>query len=241
MSDQTIPGVPGPPEEHPDLVGLLRGELTNAQAILVADHLDGCDSCRAELVDTAVGHALLSGAGRTLAPVGHADPAPLLPAPPVPPPAVRRWVRPLAAVAAVAVLTTGVAGVTWRVAQPETPPGPPVAAQTADLEPVEGQGGGQVEMVDADGTVTMTVETRDLPQVREGEFYYVWLFNPRTEKMLALGVVGPGGRADFEIPDSLVGRYQVVDVSLEADDGDPAHSVTSVLRASYAEDSTASS
>jgi hypothetical protein len=47
-------------------------------------------------------------------------------------------------------------------------------------------------------------------------------------------VVGPTGKASFEVPDSLVGRYQVVDVSLERDDGDPGHSVTSVLRAKYA-------
>jgi len=80
----------------------------------------------------------------------------------------------------------------------------------------------------------MTVETRDLPKIGRGEFYEAWLFNPNTQKMLALGVVGPAGTASFEVPDSLVGRYQVVDVSLERDDGDPGHSVTSVLRAKYA-------
>jgi hypothetical protein len=31
----------------------------------------------------------------------------------------------------------------------------------------------------------------------------------------------------------VVGRYQVIDVSLEADDGNPAHSKHSLLRGSY--------
>ena len=51
--------------------------------------------------------------------------------------------------------------------------------------------------------------------------------------MLPLGAIGPSGRASFEVDDRLLGRYSAVDVSLEADDGNPQHSVTSVLRASY--------
>ena len=55
-------------------------------------------------------------------------------------------------------------------------------------------------------------------------------------KMLPLGQVTPGRVATFEIPESLVAAYSAIDVSLEADDGDPGHSVTSVLRATYGED-----
>ena len=73
-----------------------------------------------------------------------------------------------------------------------------------------------------------------LPTAPRGEFYYAWLFDPRTNKMLPLGQVTPGRVATFEIPESLVAAYSAIDVSLEADDGDPAHSVTSVLRATYA-------
>ena len=46
--------------------------------------------------------------------------------------------------------------------------------------------------------------------------------------------MGPSGVASFEVPGSLLLRYAAVDVSLEDDDGDPGHSVTSVLRGSYA-------
>lgn len=234
-------------EEHLDLVGLLRGELSRAEALQAGDHLDSCADCRAELAETAVGHALLTGASRTLAAgpaaAGTASEVAATVEPELPPlalPEGRRWLRPVALVAAASALVAGTAAVTSYLQREPAAPAP-VAAQTADLEPVEGSGGGQVRMVDVDGAVTMTVSTRDLPTIRPGEFYYVWLFNPKTQKMLPLGVVGPEGRASFELPESLVGRYQVVDVSLEQDDGDPAHSVTSVLRASYDDPATVSS
>ncbi len=239
-----------PPPEHPDLVGLLRGELTNTEVIETGDHLDGCPSCRADLAETAVGHALLSSAGRRLGgaagddvrPTGPVAEWPLPPAPAVPR-TLTRWARPLGAVAAAAVLVAGTAFVTTSLLEREDAPRTAVAQpQTADLEPVEGSGGGQVLMLDHEGAVNMTVETRDLPRPGKGEFYYVWLFNPETQKMLGLGVLRPDGTGGFEVPDSLLQGYQVVDVSLEKDDGDPAHSVTSVLRGAYAgEDGVASS
>jgi hypothetical protein len=231
--------------EHPELVGLLRGELTNAEVTAVAAHLDTCDACRRELSELTVGHAFLAGASRTLG-----DRAPLaLPDPPELPDlselqepaaaqardrAVVHWLRPVGLVAAAAALIVGSVGVTRLVDRPSEPA--PVAApdRAAPLEPVEGAGGGRVEMASDHDEVLMTVETHDLPKIGDGEFYYVWLFNPATGKMLPLGVVGPRGVASFELPDSLVGRYQAVDVSLERDDGDPGHSVTSVLRATYA-------
>ncbi|KHL15111.1 anti-sigma-K factor rskA [Mumia flava] len=230
-------------EPHPDLVALLRGELSNAEALEAGDHLDACEQCRAELAETAVGHALLARTRRTLRPLGAASapshavddepPADALPPLEIP---RRRWVRPVALVAAAAALVVATAGITsWVESDPETPP---VAApeRSAPLEPVDSDGSGLVEMAsDAGDEVTMTVETHGLPKTGAGEYYYVWLFDPTTEKMLGLGVMDPDGTASFRVPESLVGRYQVVDVSLESDDGDPQHSVTSVLRATYDE------
>jgi len=222
---------------HPDLMALLRGEHSNAAVTEVADHLDHCEECRQELAETAVGHALLTGTTRTLS-----RPAPLeLPdVPPLEsrttPTRGRTWRRSLGLVAAAAALIAGTAVVTQWADRSDTQ-SPTVAApeRTVDLEPVDGTGSGRVLMAeDSHDGVRMTVETRDLPRIGRGQFYEAWLFNPRTQKMLALGVIGPGGKASFELPDSLVGRYQVVDVSLERDDGNPGHSVTSVLRATYA-------
>lgn len=225
---------------HPDLSALLRAELTNAEVSAVGRHLDDCDVCRHDLVDFAVGHALLARTARTLRPaVPAARHAATSPAPPLPPPpavptrGLRRAVRPLAVAAAALVLVAGTAGITARLTRSEPAP---VASpdQTAVLDPLEGTGGGDVLMAAHGSTVTMTIETHDLPSTRSGQFYYAWLLDPGTNKMLPLGQVGPSGVASFEVPDSLLLRYAAVDVSLEDDDGDPGHSVTSVLRGSYA-------
>ena len=48
---------------YPDLVALLRGELSNADVTEVAGHLDRCDECRRGLVETAAGGPL-PGRGR---------------------------------------------------------------------------------------------------------------------------------------------------------------------------------
>jgi hypothetical protein len=48
--------------------------------------------------------------------------------------------------------------------------------------------------------------------------------------------VGQDGSASFDLDDALVASYSAVDVSLETNDGDPAHSATSVLRGSYEPD-----
>ncbi len=55
---------------HPDLTALLRGELTNAMAVAAAEHARGCQHCRQELVDDALGHGLLTSARRTLGATG---------------------------------------------------------------------------------------------------------------------------------------------------------------------------
>lgn len=224
--------------EHPDLLGLLRGELANAQVNEVADHLDACIECRDELGQVSIGHALLSGASRTLgvgAPqVSLAEPTLLNPE------LLRRekrvrWQRPALMLAAAAVLVAGTAGIATQLARPE--PAPPVAApsRTVDLLPVEGNGRGQVQMADtASDVVEMTIDTEDLPTLPDGEFYYAWLLDPETNKMLPLGQIGPGGKATFELPVGLISKYSAIDVSLEYDDGDPEHSITSVLRAVYA-------
>ena len=224
--------------QHPDLLGLLRGELTNAQVAEIGTHLDTCTECRDELSQVAVGHALLTGASRTLtAPIAVeplAEPAPL---------DVRRirksdrtrWQRPTLMLVAAAVLVAGTAGVTAKFASEDTPPiaaTPP--AQTATFEPIDSDGAGEVQMAaEVDDHVAMTIKTTDLPTLPDEQFYYAWLLNPDTNKMLPLGQIGPGGKATFELPVSLISEYSAVDISLEFDDGDPEHSVTSVLRAEY--------
>ena len=84
------------------------------------------------------------------------------------------------------------------------------------------------------GRTDMTIGTSGLPIAAAGHFYYAWLLDPTTNKMLPLGVVASDAPSTFEVASSLVQRYSAVDISLQADDGDPAHSPVSVLRATYA-------
>lgn len=130
--------------------------------------------------------------------------------------------------------SVAIATSTTRSSAPDTP-GRQRPVASAALSPVDGSGPqtADVEMYDAaDGRTRMEIRAADLPAAGTGEFYYAWLLDPGTQKMLPLGQLGPGG-ASFDVPASTVASYSAIDVSLEADDGDPAHSVTSVLRGTY--------
>ncbi len=211
---------------HLDLFGLLRGEIVNADTIAAGAHLESCATCQEELVDAVVGHALLARASGTLG----SDRQPALPPPSPARPRRRRGA--LLAVAAAVVLALGVTGTVWWRADDSTGPEPGIEAALTPLS-VTVSGEGSVRMVERGGRTRVTLTVRDLPQAESGEFYYAWLLDPASNKMLALGLVDPGGGATFEVDDRLVAAYSAVDVSLEADDGDPAHSVTSVLRGTY--------
>ncbi len=241
---------------------LLTGELDRPRLRLVVTHLRGCESCRRELVEATAAHAALTATRRTLAPpVGFQPDEPALagvvaldddstPLPPLQRPAARRPPRRriLAGAAAAALvlgLGVGTSAVTghWPAAGSSAPSSaPPVATRQARLAPVVSQAGrpaapgaeGVVRMSGPAGRTDMTIDTSGLPVAAVGHFYYAWLLDPTTNKMLPLGVVASDSPSTFEVASSLVQRYSAVDISLQADDGDPAHSPVSVLRATYA-------
>ncbi len=179
-------------DSHPDLLEMLRGQLTNAEVHAADEHLDACPSCRDELRELAIGHALLTHTAATVRPAQPVTSPALPPVPPLRAPhRARPWVRPVALAAAAAVLVAGTAATTARLARPE--PTPPVAADLSGrLEPLEGAGAGEVLMSEHGRTVLVTIRTHDLPTASKGEFYYAWLLEPETNKMLPLGQVGPG-------------------------------------------------
>ncbi len=117
-----------------------------------------------------------------------------------------------------------------------------VAGHGSPGQPVVAQGSLQVIQAppSATGTVTvlaegtkrhMIVRTRDLSTPSNQEFYEVWLLDPATQKMLPVGVLPPSGEGDYAVTAGIMAGYSTVDVSLQRDDGNPAHSRTSVLRA----------
>jgi Anti-sigma-K factor rskA len=215
--------------EHPydELPGLLVGELNRAEVMVVSDHLAGCDDCRRELAVLAATSASLRAAARQPEPARAGDEVPA--APPATPPARPGWRRgPLAGLAAALALAVAAAAVLWAggLWRPDrTVPLAGVGAVAAS---------GRASMAGAGDDRQMTLAAEDLPALRAGQYYEVWLLDPGAGTVFPVGVLPPDGEGRFTLPASVVGRYQVIDVSLEADDGDPSHSRRSLLRGRYA-------
>lgn len=228
--------------EHPydDLPGLLFGELDRAQVTAVSDHLATCDDCRRELAVLAATSASLRATARNAQALPGAVPvvAAAEDAPAVQPHQVGRGTarpgrrrRSLIGLAATLVLALVAAAVLlWT--------GPLRPDRAGGTVPLAGVGAvaasGKASMAGDDGDRRMTVTTDDLPALRPGQYYEVWLLDPKAGTVFPVGVLPRDGEARFTLPASVVGRYQAIDVSLEADDGDPAHSKHSLLRGRYA-------
>jgi hypothetical protein len=78
----------------------------------------------------------------------------------------------------------------------------------------------------------MFITTSRLPKLAPNEFYEVWLLQPATNKMLPVGVLSPSGTGSYALTAQVMSQFSAVDVSLQANNGDPAHSSLSVLRGS---------
>jgi hypothetical protein len=220
-------------EHHPydELPGLLFGELNRAEVTVVSDHLAGCDDCRRELAVLAATSASLRAAARQPQPA--ADPAPVAGSGPGAPTPVRPGRRrgPMVGLAAALVLAVAAAAVLWASGlwRPDRPD------RTVELAGVGAvAASGRASMAGAGDDRRMTVAAEDLPALGAGQYYEVWLLDPDAGTVFPVGVLPPGGEGRFTLPASVVGRYQVIDVSLEADDGDPTHSKRSLLRGRYA-------
>lgn len=130
------------------------------------------------------------------------------------------------ALAAALVLVAVVAGV-WIVrdvgAQPTI-----VAEATLDPFPDHQGAQGEALLEDVDGR-TQVVVTLDAAVADEGH-REVWLIAEDGSDLVSLGVL-EGDRGTFEVPAGVdLDRFRLVDVSQEADDGDPAHSGDSIVR-----------
>ena len=112
---------------------------------------------------------------------------------------------------------------------------PPRRAPTGDavrlsaLGPV--QASGRVVLAGRGDERSLVVDTTGLP--RAHGFYEVWLLDLDLGRgrMVPLGALDDTGHGRLTVPEGVRLRdYPEVDVSLEPDDGDPAHSGDSVLR-----------
>ncbi|MBV9794680.1 MAG: anti-sigma factor [Actinobacteria bacterium] len=239
-----------------ELPALLAGELTREQTLAVAAHLRRCPECQEELVSMVVAAGTLRAAARAeQAPAAWPGFPPLASTPPssapvlenpenVPPetvPASPDWLRRiprrgparwsprqrLVALAAAVVIAAGAVAAGLGLSAS----GPPVLNQAA-LRPLQAPAGasGAVTVTAASGARQVQVTTADLPDPGQGHFYEVWLLDPATLKMMPMGALAPSGQTTFAVAAGLMAGYSAVDISLQANNGNPAHSAVSVLR-----------
>ena len=231
----------------PDLAALLREERPTAGQLMVLDHLAACGPCQQEfLLLVGVDNELREAAQ---APFPQADELPALPALPPPELVPKRSRAPvrhaaphrnrlLAAAAAVAV-AVAVGTALWPALRPDAPgtgaaAGVPPAAGVP-LVPVGALAGsrtlvgGEAHMEGYGAAQQMVVTVHGLAPVTAAH-YELWLLDPADARMLAVGVLPPGGTARYPLPQATVRAYRAIEVSEEPNDGNPAHSTISLLR-----------
>ncbi|THG31002.1 anti-sigma factor domain-containing protein [Naasia lichenicola] len=138
----------------------------------------------------------------------------------------RRVRRPVLVAVAGLAAAVAVIGVVWGMTRP-APPEVVAAAQLAPLPGWDDTGNAVVEEA-PDGSRTLAVTVGgavDSTQYRE-----VWLITSDLRELISLGVL-EGDAGSFAIPDGVdILDYDLVDVSAEPLDGDPAHSGDSIVR-----------
>ena len=103
------------------------------------------------------------------------------------------------------------------------------------LDPIEDSGFvGSAAVEQVDGQAVLVVSVPDLPAL-SNEYYEVWMATPDTSTMVAIGTLNAGQEGRFVLPAGMdTSSFPVVDVSVEAFDGDTGHSAKSVVRGQLA-------
>ncbi|WP_354700869.1 hypothetical protein DSM112329_01161 [Paraconexibacter sp. AEG42_29] len=157
---------------------------------------------------------------------------------------VRAWAtrpitlrRGVAALASAVLLTAGAGGAVVLTGDPA--PGDeivagPGAAPVVLLRAFDGfAGAGRVSVrLPATAGRPAVLVADGLAPSPSGHYYELWLMSDGT-RLASLGSfrVGAGGHVEVRFPVGVDPQaYRYLDISLEADDGDPAHSARSVLR-----------
>jgi len=142
---------------------------------------------------------------------------------------VRTWSAGwVAGAAATAGVVGGIGGTLWLSGITSAPGETTVAsAPLADLATEASAGQAHVEVRD-DGTRVLVVDT-DYSQVADASIE-VWMIDTEVEGMISLGYLS-SDHGEFVIPSGFdYSAYPIVDISIEPNDGNPAHSGESITR-----------
>ncbi len=99
--------------------------------------------------------------------------------------------------------------------------------ERAVLKPLGTNADGEVALIRHNGRLELRVNAKLPP--RPGHYYELWLANRKVSGLVSLGPLEPGRLYNLP-PGMQLNRFPLVDVSIEAEDGNPLHSSKSVLR-----------
>lgn len=134
--------------------------------------------------------------------------------------------RPLPLLGAAAAAVVVVAVIAAAVLLGDNGSGDTVLASTR-LDTLAGGGSGSVELVNHRGHMQLHLHTADLGAY--GGYIEVWMIDPTVTRMISLGPLRADG--SYDLPDTMdPSDFPIVDISAEPNDGNPAHSGTSLLR-----------
>ncbi|MBH0055267.1 anti-sigma factor [Salinibacterium sp. SWN139] len=139
----------------------------------------------------------------------------------------RPWVGIVAAAAAVALVASAGTAL-WSTFSPAERP-TILASATLDAFPAWPDSAGEATLEQLpDGTRVIDVNF-DAPAT-DGGYREVWLITTDATALVSLGIV-EGTSGQFTVPDGLdISSYDLVDISEEQFDGNPAHSGDSIVR-----------
>jgi hypothetical protein len=214
-----------------ELFDLLTGELDREATLRVVKHVRECEACTGELVSVAVAFGSLRAARRAEDSLVLSPPRPFESAGDAQPPLrVRpsRSLRRLFVGVAAALIVLASAGTALTVRHASSPPVYAVAALHHMDAPATAAG--RVTVRSMSRVKEMDVSTSGLPSAPTNHYYEVWLLQPSTNKMLPVGLLPPSGQGTYTVAGGIMSQYSAVDISLQANDGNPVHSKFSVLR-----------
>ena len=226
---------------HPDDETIVEFALAHVDDPSLEAHLLTCARCRTELEQTelviSAAQGLEHGAielesppGRVWAAINGELSADTWHEP-TRSPGTRTWWRPaLGAAAGFAVGVAATVAVVVLADDQQPPQSSTIASGT--IEPFEGQGStnGKAVVLRANGNRSVRIVLSTAPSGGD-DFVEAWIFDPRTNGMVALGVMDKASET-FAIPTSLdLATYDSIDLSLEPYDGNPAHSEISIAHA----------
>jgi hypothetical protein len=137
----------------------------------------------------------------------------------------------LAVAACAAALAVGMTA--WVAGESDAPG--PLTASTSVVAEGGAQVTGTAELYAADSPGgTLRVSLTDVPPPPPGHHYEVWVLAKGSDEMIAVGSFTPASRdVDLSLPLPAPADYAALDISIEPNDGPPAHSTISLAGAKF--------